>query len=190
VPEIFSGLPDQEGDSVVVADRQRHVVIPDPELLLPDDRIPRLRALVARSMWLGGTFMSVSAYIEKRKQMEARMNENVLDWQRDIMPPCYLQYGVKDPDTGEELFIYGEIPDIQAFVEDEAKAAGRIGPEREKFARRLTRRMEDALKRGWLYGQWYSRTNVLGEWGSIHRSVIQEVLSEAKYRELEAKLWD
>jgi hypothetical protein len=88
------------------------------------------------------------------------------------------------------VLVYGDIKDIDAFVESEKNAAGRIGHDAERFARRLKYRMENALQRGWLYGQWYSANAPLGEYGSQHKAVMQEVITEAKFKELEARAWE
>lgn len=181
-------MPDY-GDRIVVGNRQRQAVVPEAELFLPDDRPINVREFVVKSQWFGGRYPSVSAVIKARTKAEFKLNANLEDWQRAITPPCWVQYGIRDAINDQRVLVYGAIPSIASFVEDEADFARRMGTERDKFGRRLTRRMENALRRGWLYGRWYSVMAPKGEWGAQHRSVIQRVLTEAEFKALEEKQW-
>ena len=186
---IPSGRVDQEGDRVVVPGRKHTLILPDAELTLPDDRFPPYRMLVAYSMWFGGEYKTLDEMIAARTKAEMKLNSDMAEWQRAIEPPCYVQYGIEDPDTKERVLIYARILDVDRFINLEKFAGGRIGPDADAFAKRLKSRMEYALGRGWLYGQWYSEKNITGDYGAVHKAVIQEVLSEAKYKELEANGW-
>jgi hypothetical protein len=178
-------MPDY-GDHIVVGNRKPIVALPLAELLLPDDKLPPARHYEVRSEWFGGQYPSLSAIIKKRSAIEGRMNNEMLDWQRAILAPCYVQYGVRGPDDSR-LLVFGEIPDLQSVLEEEAWY--RIGGERDKFGRRLRRRMEDAGRRGWLYGRWHSIMKPMGEFGCQHRDVMQEVLDEPMWLEIKANGW-
>lgn len=178
-------MPDY-GDHIIVSGRKPQYVIPDGELLLPDDKLPPARNYVIYSEWFGGTYPSLQAIIKKRSKIEGRMDRDMADWQRAILAPCYVQYGVRGPDDSR-LLVFGDIPSLQDMVESEAWY--RVGSEREKFGRRLRRRMESAGRRGWLYGRWHSAGKPEGEFGAQHRAVMQEVLTEAAFNEIKANGW-
>lgn len=165
-------------------------VIPDAELLLPDDKLPSARNYEPRSMWMAGTYPSLQAMIRKREKIEGRLNADLLDWQRDLRPPCFVQYGIRNQGSDDFILIYGRIPSIEDFVNSEKGAGGRaLNGDRERFGRRLTKRMENALARGWLYGEWFSAGNTVGEWGAIHKQAIQRELTEAEFKALEDVEW-
>lgn len=167
------------------------VVIPDAELLLPDDKLPEGRGYQPYSTWLAGTYPSLQAIIRKREAIEGRLNAEMLDWQREVEPPCYVQYGVRDPNSDARILVYGKVMGIDEFINSEKGAGARVlNGDRERFARRLRRRMESANKRGWLYGEWFSTQQPLGQWASVHKAVLQRVLTEAEYKELEARAWE
>lgn len=107
------------------------------------------------------------------------------DWQRAIAAPCFVMYSVINDSTKERLLVYGDIPTPTGFVESD----GRVDNMSESSKRRLVKRLESAHQRGWLYGMWHSRTQPLGEWGIMHRSYIQQIVSEADYRAAEARAW-
>lgn len=166
------------------------VVIPDAELLLPDDTLPPGRGYQPYSTWLAGEYPSLQAIIRKREKVEGRLNADMLDWQREVKPPCFVQYGVRDPQTDARVLVYGKIMDIEDFINSEKGAGARLlNGDRERFARRLRRRMESALKRGWLYGEWFSTQQPLGQWAPVHKAVLQREMTEAEFKELEAKAW-
>jgi hypothetical protein len=178
-------MPDY-GDRIVVTGKKDTRLIPLAELLLPDDRLPDSRMFVVRSEWFGGEYESLAAIIKKRAAVEGRMNNEMLDWQRAIAAPCFVQYGILGPDQSR-LYVFGEIPDIETCVADEAWF--RIGAERAKFARRLQARLESAGRRGWLYGKWYSVNKPQGEHGCQHRNNIQEVLDESTFTQIKLNGW-
>jgi hypothetical protein len=182
-------MPDY-GDRVVVPGRLRQVVVPEAELFLPDDKPINMAEIIVRSAWFGGKYPSVAAVIKARTKAEFKLNGNIEDWQRDIVPPCFVQYGFRDAITDSRVLVYGAVPSIATFVEDEAEFAGRVqGKDRDKFGRRLRTRLEHALRRGWLYGQWYSVMQPKGEWSAQHKSVIQRVLTEQEFNALKEKQW-
>jgi hypothetical protein len=162
------------------------MVIPNPELLLPDERLSPAREYLAQSSFIGGTYPSLLAIIRKREKVEAQLNAEMADWQRAIAGPCYVMYSVLNDTTKDRLLVYGVIPTPTGFIESDAENASKV---LEANKRRLVKRLESAHQRGWLFGKWYSRTQPLGEFGVMHRSYIQRVVEESDYRAAAARHW-
>jgi hypothetical protein len=161
------------------------VIIPDPELLLPDEKLPAGVTIRAMSTFIGGDYTSLATLVAKRKRAEQDLNAGLSDWQRDIEPPTKVVYSVANATTGERLFIFGDIPDIEQLTKSE-RASGVT-----EFAqlRKLRLRIENALRRGWLYGQWYSRTVPDGEWGTMHKKYLQSPLPDAEFELFRSRGW-
>jgi hypothetical protein len=159
--------------------------IPDPELLLPDDRLPPARSYRAVSAFFGGDYMSLQALLKRRERVESLLNTQMADWQRAIAAPTWVMYSVRNDATGERLEIYAHICTPTAFL-DTDRAAGVTDESRRA---RLVRRLEHAHRRGWLYGRWHSRTDPEGEYGVMHRAFVQRVLDEAEFLNIQHNNW-
>jgi hypothetical protein len=163
----------------------REVVIPDPELLLPDEKLPSDIVLVARSAFIGGEYVSLAALVARRKKAEARLSADMQEWQRLLEPPCWVVYSVRNDATGERMLVYGAIPDMDRLL-----ASGRVTTGDLTALRRLRRKIENGSARGWLYGQWFSRTQPEGEWGTFAKAFIQAAMSEAEFEAARARGWE
>lgn len=161
------------------------VVIPDPELLLPDEQLPSGITIVATSSFFGGEYTSLAALVAKRKKAEQALNNGLADWQRDIEAPTHVVYSVRNDATGERLFVFGDIPDMDALVKSE-RASGVTDL---AALRKLRMRLESGSRRGWLYGKWYSRTEPEGEWGCMHKKFVQSPMSASEFESWRAKGW-
>lgn len=160
------------------------IVIPDPELLLPDEKLPRDATFIAHSSFFGGEYVSLASLIERRKRAELHLNMDLAEWQKNIEPPTWVVYSVRNDATGERLFVFGEIPDMEALLKTD-----RVVPEDLTSLRRLRARIDNGLRRGWLYGKWYSRTQPEGDWGVMHKKFMQSPMSEAEFESHRARGW-
>lgn len=160
------------------------IIIPDPELLLPDEKLPSGSVIRAMSTFIGGDYTSLATLVAARKRAEQSLNAGITDWQRDIEPPTKVVYSVANA-TGERLFIFGDIPDMDALTKSE-RASGVVDLGE---LRRLRIRIENALRRGWLYGKWYSRTVPDGEWGTMHKKFLQSPLPDAEFELFRSRGW-
>lgn len=158
----------------------------EPELLLPDEKLPPGTIILARSSFIGGEYSSLASLIAKRKKAERALNEGLADWQTTIQPPAYVVFSTRNDATGERLFVFGHIPDIETLSRTNARAAEIVDLAKMRL---LRQRLENALKRGWLYGQWFSRTQPEGEWGVMHKKFLQSPMSETEFESFRAKGW-
>jgi hypothetical protein len=161
------------------------VIIPDPELLLPDESLPSGITIVAHSTFIGGEYTSLAALVAQRKKAEHALNLGLAEWQRGITPPCHVVFSTRNDATGERLFVFGDIPDMDALTKSE-RAAGVTDL---AALRKLSMRIDSGLRRGWLYGKWFSRTQPEGEWGVMHKKFLQSPMSEAEFESFRAKGW-
>lgn len=159
-------------------------VIIDPELLLPDDPITPALTYTAVSSFMGKEFLSLAAMLKFRSRIERGLNGQTAEWQRAIELPAYVMYSVRNDVTQERLEVFAEILDPQRFVESERAAKLSVDKKR-----RLVQRMESAIERGWLYGKWCSRTHVEGEWGAMHRAMVQQTYTVAEFDQIQANGW-
>lgn len=160
------------------------IVIPDPELLLPDERLPSGVPLIAHSSFFGGEYPSLAALVKRRQRVEQELALGLADWHASIEPTCWVTYSVRNDATGERMFVFGYIPDVEALLK-----TGRVVTGDLTALRRLRRKIEYGLKRGWLYGQWFSRTQPEGPWGVIHKRFLQSPMSEAEFESFRARGW-
>lgn len=160
------------------------VIIPDPELLLPDETLRPAEAYRAESAFFGRDYVSLAALLKGRAAAEYQLNQQMLDWQRALAAPTYVAHSLIRDDTKERLWVYAHVVTPLAFLDTE-RAAGLD----ESKKRRLVKRMENAHQRGWIYARWHSRTQPDGEYGSIHRAYIQREVPEAEFLALAAAGW-
>lgn len=154
------------------------LVLPDPELVLADDWLPATRKIVAMSAFIGGEFTTKDRFIRHRKQVEDKYDAEMHDWQRAITVPCKVRM------QHEELILWGDCPEYRDVLESDRM----LGAQLPQLAG-LRRRLEDAARRGWLYGRWYSMIVPEGEWGAVHRALIVSLVSSDTFIDARFNGW-
>jgi hypothetical protein len=160
------------------------IILPDPEMVLSDERLPPHDEIEAVSHLFGGRYPSVQSLIRARTKVEWALNQHVTQEQRDkCVPGCWVFFEVDtyskvlgpngEPGT-KRIPIFGEIPDVEDLEKTERTANAD-----DAHARGLRRRVIDAHNRGWLFGKWYSTLAPEGEWGAMHISTLVPMTQES-----------
>lgn len=168
--------------------RGQVVVLPDPEMTLPDERLPTFDTInaVSHRPGFGGDYPSIQALIRARRKVEWKLNAHVTEMQRErLVPGCWAYFELEQdtPEGTERLIVFGEVPSVSALIVSERFQEGDL-----THARLLERRVRDAHKRGWLFGKWYSTVAPDGEWGCMHIAELEPMLEES-FLAAKARKW-
>lgn len=171
--------------------RGQVVVLPDAELVLPGEKLPKFDTIQVVSHLFGGMYPSVQAMIRARSKVEYVLGQQVTETQRDLcVPGCWAYFEIADafrePNEhgSTRLTVFGEVPDI-----DDLERSERASGCDDAHARLLRKRIVNAHNRGWLFGRWYSVvTGDNGEWGAVHISTL-EPLTHESFLEARARGW-
>lgn len=156
-----------------------HMILVDPELALPDDGTTFAAVDGVTIQAIGcysATYETFNQLLEHRTMIEADLDKRAADWQREGGDYLLRMWGT--------LAVYGHV-----FTPEQVYMRERMLGARHREAARTRFRIEDARKRGWLYGRFYSVDEPEGEWGCCHVADVTTYLDEAGYLAAEARGW-
>lgn len=161
-----------------------HVILTDSELAMDEDALA-LQATGSLHVFgsFAGQFPSWAEFMAARTEAETRLNARTEFWQRTLLVPAFA---VREYDMpgGDPLTIYAHLVDAyEAGERERASGAGEVE------VRAFRRRVEDAMKRGWLWGTFYSKVEPEGEMGCVHRSQLDHVVSPYEWDVARAEGW-
>lgn len=154
-------------------------ILVDPEMALPDDPSPA-RKLQVVAVWAPppmDTFDTLGELIMRRTAYEAQMNAVVTEAQAGIREGDHVTY------SPAGLAVYGRVFGPVEMARREREEHGVNTAD----AAKLERRVADAMRRGWLYGWWWSRID-RGEWGAVHRAWIERLVPVFEYTTTAARM--
>lgn len=160
----------------------RHVVMVDPELVLPSDPVPQVGEIVVLAEWapgLPGRFGGIGELIACRTGYERAASVMISTAQAGIVPPAFVTYGL--PLVRAE--VYGQVFGPDEMYRRETEAGVDHG-----HADRFRQRLADAEKRGWLYGWWFSQIEPEGSWRAVHRHRLARQMLSGEYHAMRARL--
>jgi hypothetical protein len=134
------------------------VVLPDPEMALPDEKLPPHDAVKAVSQLFGGEYRSLKDMIFARTIVETELGKHITEEQRAaLVPGCWAYFeisydsqiiGPRGEANTKVMPVFGEIPDIEDLLKSERQRDAKFSAQQ-----LLRRRVSNAHNRGWLFGK-------------------------------------
>jgi hypothetical protein len=170
------------------------IVIDTPELLMPSDRpafvsAPAIMAVGAYQKVYESTQGKIAfdALLEDRTRIEETLDAAMTADQEAIRPTAYIAR-IWTPSVGAPVHIYAKVYSGRAARIYEQALHTPSMDEIEAGQHQL--RVEDALRRNWLWGRFFSTVVPNGEWGCVHRSMVDAVITETHFDDMRLRGWE